>query len=123
MLDEYVLLFTEEGKTMPARLYNEKVLLKLSVPNLLKAPGEIPIRARNLEQQFFLDALMDDSISLNTCCGKAGTVKTLLSTVAAIQQIVSLNSQHEGLSISSPVIGLGKEIGFLPGSLEEKMNP
>ena len=123
VLNEYVLLFTEEGKTMPARLYNEKVLRKLSVPNMLKAPGGIPIRARNLEQQFFLDALMDDSISLITCYGKAGTGKTLLSTVAAIQQIVSPNSQHDGLSISRPVIGVGKEIGFLPGSLEEKMNP
>jgi PhoH-like ATPase len=66
---------------------------------------------------------MDDSISLITCYGKAGTGKTLLSTVAAIQQIVSPNSQHDGLSISRPVIGVGKEIGFLPRSLEEKMNP
>ena len=123
VLNEYVLLSTEEGKTMPARLYIEKVLRKLSVSNMLKAPGGIPIRARNLEQQFFLDALMDDSISLITCYGKAGTGKTLLSTVAAIQQIVSPNSQHDGLSISRPVIGVRKEIGFLPGSLEEKMNP
>ncbi len=123
VLNEYVLLATEEGKTMPGRLYSERVLRKLSIPDALKAPGGIPIRPRNLEQQFFLDALMDDSISLITCYGKAGTGKTLLSTVAAIQRIVAPDSQYDGLSISRPVIGVGKEIGFLPGTLEEKMNP
>ena len=44
----------------------------------MKAPGGIPIRARNLEQQFLIDALLDDSIHMLTCFGKAGTGKTLL---------------------------------------------
>jgi PhoH-like ATPase len=85
--------------------------------------GGIPIRPRNLEQQFFLDALMDDSISLITCFGKAGTGKTLLSTAAALHQTTDEHSRYDGLSISRPVIALGKDIGFLPGSLEEKMKP
>lgn len=122
-LNEYVLLETEEGKTMPARLYAERSVCKLAFPDSLKAPGGIPIRPRNLEQQFFLDALMDDSISLITCYGKAGTGKTLLSTVAAIHQATVANSLYDGVSISRPVIGVGKEIGFLPGTLEEKMHP
>ena len=66
---------------------------------------------------------MDDSISLIACYGKAGIGKTLLSTVAAIQQIISSNSQYDGISLSRPVIGVGKEMGFLPEFLEEKMNP
>src|SRR5690606_28418692 len=81
------------------------------------------IRARNLEQQFFMDALLDDSISLVTCFGKAGTGKTLISTACAISQILDEHGRYDGVSISRPVISLGKDIGFLPGSLEEKMKP
>jgi len=121
--NEYVLLETEEGKTMPARHFGDRVLRKLVLPDHLKAPGGIPIRPRNLEQRFFIDALLDDSISLITCYGKAGTGKTLLSTVCAISQTLEPNALYDGVSISRPVIGVGKDIGFLPGTLEEKMNP
>lgn len=123
-VNEYVLLTSDEGKTMPARYYGDGVVRKLIIPEYVKAPGGIPIRPRNLEQRFFMDALLDDTISLITCYGKAGTGKTLLSTVCAIQQVVSsTDSKYDGVSISRPIIGVGKEIGFLPGSLEEKMNP
>lgn len=122
-INDYVLLVTEEGKTIPARLLCSHLLRKLAVPDSLRAPGGISIRPKNLEQQFFLDALMDESVSLIACYGKAGTGKTLLSSVAAIQQTNTDSSLYAGVSISRPVIGLGKEIGFLPGTLEEKMNP
>jgi len=123
-LNEYVLLMTPEGKTMPGRYCGHGLVRRLRFPEFVKAPGGIPIRPRNLEQQFFMDALMDDSISLITCFGKAGTGKTLLSTGCALHQIVDAeNSRYDGLSISRPVIALGKDIGFLPGSLEEKMKP
>jgi PhoH-like ATPase len=123
-LNEYVLLMTPEGKTMPGRHYGNGLVRRLRFPEFVKAPGGIPIRPRNLEQQFFMDALMDDSISLITCFGKAGTGKTLLSTGCALHQIIDAeNSRYDGLSISRPVIALGKDIGFLPGSLEEKMKP
>ncbi|MDQ8197565.1 PhoH family protein [Pelagicoccus enzymogenes] len=123
-VNEYLLLVSEEGKTIPARHYGDGVLRKLILPEYVKAPGGVPIRPRNLEQRFFMDALLDDTISLITCYGKAGTGKTLLSTVCAIQQTVSSSDcKYDGVSISRPVIGVGKEIGFLPGTLEEKMNP
>lgn len=122
-LNEYLLLRTPEGKTMPGRYHGHGLVRRLRYPEFVKAPGGIPIRPRNLEQQFFLDALMDDSISLITCFGKAGTGKTLLSTAAALHQIVDDASRYDGLSISRPVIALGKDIGFLPGTLEEKMKP
>src|SRR6185436_19700939 len=95
----------------------------LKIPDFVKAPGGIPIRARNLEQQFFMDALLDDTIAMLTCFGKAGTGKTLLSTACALYQTHEDNSRYDGLSISRPVIALGRDIGFLPGSLEEKMRP
>ena len=81
------------------------------------------MRARNLEQQFFMDALLDDSIHMLTCYGKAGTGKTLLSTACALHQTHDDHSHYDGVSISRPVIALGKDIGFLPGTLEEKMKP
>ena len=122
-LNEYVLLRSDEGKTMPARYYGEGLVKRLRIPDSIKAPGGISIRARNLEQQFFMDALLDDSIALVTCFGKAGTGKTLLSIGCALHQTHDDRSLYDGLSISRPVIALGKDIGFLPGTLEEKMKP
>ncbi len=122
-LNDYVLLRADHGKAMPARYYGDNVVRRLKIPEFVKAPGGIPIRVRNLEQQFFMDCLLDEDIQMITCFGKAGTGKTLLSTVCALSQICSEGSLYDGLSIARPVIALGKDIGFLPGTLEEKMRP
>jgi PhoH-like ATPase len=122
-LNEYVLLRSDEGKTMPARYYGDDIVQRLKSPEYVKAPGGIPIRARNLEQQFLMDALLDDSVHMLTCFGKAGTGKTLLTMACALYQTLEENSRYDGVSISRPVIALGKDIGFLPGTLEEKMRP
>jgi PhoH-like ATPase len=122
-LNEYVLLRSTEGKTMPARYYGEGRVCRLKIPDWIKAPGGITIRGRNLEQQFFMDALLDDSITLVTCFGKAGTGKTLLSIGCALHQTHEDHSRYDGVSISRPVMALGKDIGFLPGTIEEKMKP
>ena len=108
---------------MPGRHFGTGIVRRLRIPDHVQAPGGIPIRPRNLEQQFFLDALLDDSIALVTCYGKAGTGKTLLSIAGALQQVREENSRYDGVSISRPIVALGKDIGFLPGSLEEKMKP
>ncbi len=121
--NEYVLLRSDEGKTMPARYYGDNIVRRLKIPDYVKVPGGIAIRPRNLEQQFFLDALLDDSVHLLTCFGKAGTGKTLLSIAAALHQILDDQGRYDGVSISRPVIALGKDVGFLPGTLEEKMRP
>ena len=122
-LNEYVLLRSDQGKTMPARYNGDNIVRRLKIPEFVKAPGGMPIRARNLEQQFLMDALLDESIQMVTCFGKAGTGKTLLSTVCALHQVCDEPSRYDGLSISRPVISLGKDIGFLPGTLDEKMKP
>jgi PhoH-like ATPase len=122
-LNEYVLLRSDEGKTMPARYHGDGIVRRLKLPDFVKAPGGIPIRARNLEQQFFMDALLDDSLHMITCFGKAGTGKTLLSVACALHQTHDDQSRYDGVSISRPVMALGKDIGFLPGTLEEKMKP
>jgi PhoH-like ATPase len=123
VLNEYVLLRSTEDKTMPARHLGAGVLRRLRLPDFVKAPGGIPIRPRNLEQQFFMDALLDESIQLITCFGKAGTGKTLISTACALHQMSEEHPAYDGLSITRPVIAMGKDIGYLPGSLEEKMKP
>jgi PhoH-like ATPase len=111
------------ARRCPRAILATAMVRRLKIPEFVKAPGGIPIRARNLEQQFLMDALLDDSIHMLTCFGKAGTGKTLLSTACALHQTLDENSRYDGVSISRPVISLGKDIGFLPGTLDEKMKP
>jgi len=80
------------------------------------------IHARNREQTFALDLLLDPEIQLVTLVGKAGTGKTLLALAAGLNQVAD-ERLYERLLVTRPVISLGKEIGFLPGDLEDKMGP
>lgn len=80
------------------------------------------IQPRNREQSFALDLLLDPAIQLVTLVGKAGTGKTLLALAAGLNQVAD-ERIYERLLVTRPVISLGKEIGFLPGDLEEKMGP
>lgn len=81
--------------------------------------GIIP---RNKEQSFALDALLDDSVKLVTLVGKAGTGKTLLAIAAGLQKTAEDNVYNR-LLVSRPVFPMGKDIGFLPGDIEEKLAP
>ena len=80
------------------------------------------IQARNREQTFALDLLLDPAIPLVTLVGKAGTGKTLLALAAGLHQVAE-ERLYDRLLVTRPVISLGKELGFLPGDLEEKMGP
>jgi PhoH-like ATPase len=80
------------------------------------------IQPRNREQTFALDLLLDPDIQLITLVGKAGTGKTLLALAAGLNQVAD-ERLYERLLVTRPVIPLGKDIGFLPGDLEEKMGP
>ncbi len=80
------------------------------------------IQARNREQTFALDLLLDPAVQLITLVGKAGTGKTLLALAAGLNQVAD-ERLYERLLVTRPVISLGKEIGFLPGDLDEKMGP
>ncbi len=78
---------------------------------------------RNKEQIFALDLLLDDSIKLVSLTGVAGCGKTCLCVAAGLQQVLGNNAKYDKLIISRPVQPLGRDIGFLPGTLEEKMEP
>ncbi len=80
------------------------------------------IVARNKEQMFGLDLLMNDKLSLVTLVGKAGTGKTLLAIAAGLQKVIE-EKAYSKLLVSRPIYALGKDIGYLPGDIEEKLNP
>jgi PhoH-like ATPase len=80
------------------------------------------IKPRNREQHYAFDALLDDRIKLVTLMGKAGTGKTLMAMAAGLKRTV-LDREFRRLVVARPTISMGKELGFLPGSLEEKLAP
>jgi PhoH-like ATPase len=73
----------------------------------------------NDEQHFVLDALTDPKIKLVTITGKAGTGKTLLAAAAGLTQV--LDSNFRKLVIARPIMPMGNDIGFLPGSKDDKL--
>jgi PhoH-like ATPase len=80
------------------------------------------IRPKNREQHFALDALLDENIKLVTLMGKAGTGKTLIALAAGLKKAVT-DREYRRLVIARPTISMGKELGFLPGTLDEKLAP
>lgn len=80
------------------------------------------IRPQNREQRYALDALLAEHVRLVTLSGKAGTGKTLLAVAAGLSQ-VARSRDFRRLVIARPTVPVGKELGFLPGTLEEKLDP
>ncbi len=80
------------------------------------------IKPRNREQHYAFDALLDNRVKLVTLMGKAGTGKTLLAMAAGLKRTVN-DREFRRLVVARPTISMGKELGFLPGSLEEKLAP
>ena len=91
---------------------------------LAKLPynGVSHIQARNREQRFALALLLDDAIPLVTLVGKAGTGKTLLAIAAGLLKVTE-EKRYTRLLISRPVVPMGKDIGYLPGDMTEKLTP
>ena len=84
------------------------------------------IESRNKEQAFAIDMLMNPEIKIVSLVGRAGSGKTLMAIAAGLQQTIGLRSEqnhYSRLIVSRPVQPLGKDIGFLPGTMEEKMLP
>ena len=80
------------------------------------------LEPRNEEQAIVLGALLDPTLSLVTITGKAGTGKTLLALAAGLHQVTESNL-YERVLVSRAIFPLGRDIGYLPGTLEEKMEP
>ncbi|MBP7026975.1 MAG: PhoH family protein, partial [Leptotrichiaceae bacterium] len=78
--------------------------------------------ARNTEQKQAMELLMDERIKLVTLVGKAGTGKTLLAIATALEQVVE-RKLYKKIFIARPIVPMGNDIGFLPGTEKEKMQP
>jgi PhoH-like ATPase len=119
--NQYVLLknSANESQTALAR-YNK--LKGAFVPITTAKHGVWGITAKNKQQQFALDLLLNDDIRLVTLVGKAGTGKTLLALAAGLEKTIEART-FQRLVVSRPVFPMGKDIGFLPGDVEEKLRP
>ncbi len=82
----------------------------------------LTIRPLNLAQRFAMDALLDDDIKLVTLLGKAGTGKTLLAVAAGLYKVM-IEDKYNKLLVSRPTLPMGRDIGFIPGDIDEKMRP
>ena len=130
-----------DGKTLEGKFFPNQALTLIDVNNpshtalaIIRADGlltplpKLPysgisrIQARNREQRFAFSLLLDDSVPLVTLVGKAGTGKTLLAIAAGLQKVTE-EKRYTRLLISRPVVPMGKDIGYLPGDMTEKLTP
>jgi len=84
------------------------------------------VRSRNKEQAFALDILMDQNVSVVSLVGKAGSGKTLCAVAAGLEQTLESGKEefpYKRIIVSRPIQPMGKDLGYLPGSMEEKMAP
>lgn len=106
--------FFRKGGRISRKFKNEARLL----PKDIDVQG---IKHKNMEQRLALDLLMDEDVKLVTLKGKAGCGKTLLAIASAVEL---LNKQkYNNILIARPTVSMGKEIGFLPGDIDEKLKP
>lgn len=119
--NEYCTLTEETNPKRTALTKVDATGLRL-VPIIDCREGIWGIKPRNREQHFAFDALLDDRVKLVTLMGKAGTGKTLMAMAAGLKRTV-LDREFRRLVVARPTIPVGKELGFLPGTLEEKLNP
>lgn len=103
----------------PPRRYDKALDMLVPLSTNLEAWGLTP---RNEEQQLALDLLLNDDIKLVTLVGKAGTGKTLLAIAAGLQKVTE-DFVYKKVLVSRPVFPMGKDIGFLPGDIDEKLAP
>jgi PhoH-like ATPase len=98
--------------------------LQQTLRPLLRVPkeGVWGIHPRNREQQFAFDLLFNDEIRVVSLVGKAGTGKTLLAIAAGLHKTAD-EAVYSRLLVSRPVFPMGRDLGFLPGDIEEKLAP
>ena len=119
--NEYCTLL-EEGNAKRTALTKVDPTGRKLIPITEFREGVWGIKPRNREQHFAFDALLDDRVKLVTLMGKAGTGKTLLAMAAGLKRSV-VDREFRRVVVARPTVALGREIGFLPGTLEEKLGP
>lgn len=120
--NEYVLLQDEDDRSRTALGRVSPAATGHVLPLTHRGEDAAGIRALNLEQTFALDALLEDDIKLVTLTGKAGTGKTLLAVAAGLRKIF-LEDCYNRLLVFRPTMAVGRDMGYLPGDLNDKMQP
>ncbi|TDT69191.1 PhoH-like ATPase [Hypnocyclicus thermotrophus] len=116
--NEFVNILNNNKSFLTKYNYTKKRLEKLSFS--FNTPWSI--KARNLEQKCAFELLLDKNIQIVTLVGKAGTGKTLLALASALEQTVE-QKIYKKILVARPIIPMGKDIGYLPGSEQEKLKP
>ena len=133
--NQFVMLVSSSNdkKTALSRFYNYSSPLEKV---LQFKDGLWGVKARNKEQMFALDLLMDPEVQVVSLIGKAGSGKTLMAIAAGLEQVLNnkkvkdrlrdetfCRTPYKRLVVSRPVMPMGRDIGFLPGSMQENMAP
>ena len=120
--NQFIMLISNSNdkKTALAKFENYSKPLQKIVKSNKKIWSTEP---RNKEQQFAFELLLDPAIPVVSLVGKAGSGKTLLALASGLEQTFGTGALYKKIVVTKPVEPVGKDIGFLPGSMEEKMLP
>ena len=119
--NQFVKLISDSNQSAMCRYINDHTPV-----NKLYQPKNIwGLKANNLEQNYAIDLLFDKNVDIVSLTGQAGTGKTLIAVACGLEQVMNSTSAngYDKLIITRPVQPMGKDIGFLPGTLQEKMMP
>ncbi|MFM7262767.1 MAG: PhoH family protein [Acidimicrobiales bacterium] len=115
--NEFAVVRAGSQSALVRRMGDEAVLLPSASP---EAWG---LRARSKEQRFALELLLDPDVSVVALDGRAGTGKTVMAIAAGLEQVVEARN-YEKLAVYRPLVPVGRaDVGFLPGGLDEKLDP
>lgn len=119
--NQYVIM-KDTGNSNHSAIGRYSFAEKAIVPLVSPTDSIWGIHSRNVEQSFALDCLLNDEILFVSLVGKAGTGKTLLAIAAGLHKTLD-ESQFQRLLVSRPIFPMGRDIGYLPGDIEQKLNP
>lgn len=118
---------TDQNEFVVFRACSQSALSRRMGDDLVLVPHTTPeawgLRPRSKEQRFALELLLDPDISVVALDGRAGTGKTILAIAAALEQVVEQH-RYERVAVYRPLVPVGRaDVGFLPGGLDEKLDP
>ncbi len=117
--NEYVFLKAKDTGQSALCKFDKTSSSFVRLASELEAMG---IRGLNMEQQFAFDLLLNDDIKLVTLVGQAGTGKTLVALACGLQRVIGRYPRYEKLLVARPIVPMGKDIGYLPGTKDQKLN-
>ncbi len=123
LINEFVYYeFDKPFHAIVRRIDNNTAVLEIVKDHQLPKHNVWGINARNREQNFALNLLLDPDIDFVSLLGQAGTGKTLLTLAAALTQVLD-SKRYSEIIMTRVTVSVGEDIGFLPGTEEEKMGP